>query len=223
MVMLISLINVGWTSEEDIRIAREIHDEMGSGLASLRWELEELEKSVSEDEEWPQRQAIVAKIKDTIRLTDVTISTMRRIAAELRPSILDDLGLVEAIEGKSQQFQSRTGIVTNCEGALEDLDFDPEQSIAIFRIFQEALRNVRRHAKATVVEVGMREEDGGFVLTVSDNGRGIAEHEKSGKQSLGILGMRDRALLIGAEFEITGVEGEGTLITLRVPISHKAA
>jgi PAS domain S-box-containing protein len=209
--------------EEDIRIAREIHDEMGSGLASLRWELEELEKSVSEDEEWPQRQAVGAKIKDTIRLTDVTISTMRRIAAELRPSILDDLGLVEAIEWQSQQFQTRTGILTHCDCALEDLDVDPEQSTAIFRIFQEALTNVLRHAKATVVEVVMREEDGGFVLMISDNGRGIAEHEKSGKQSLGIMGMRERALLIGAEFEVTGVEGEGTLITLRVPISHKAA
>lgn len=123
------------------------------------------------------RDAVTAKIKDTIRLTDVTISTMRRIAAELRPSIRDDLGLVAAIEWQTQQFQTRTGIITHGDCTLEDLDFDPEQSTAIFRIFQEALTNILRHAKATAVEVVMQEKDGEFVLTISDNGRGIAEHE----------------------------------------------
>jgi PAS domain S-box-containing protein len=209
--------------EEDIRIAREIHDEMGSGLASLRWELEELDKSISEAEDWSQREAVRTKIDGMIRLTDVTISTMRRIAAELRPSILDDLGLVEAIEWQTQQFQARTGIDSRCDCALENLDFDPEQSTAIFRIFQETLTNVLRHAKATAIEVSMREENGEFVLTISDNGRGIREHEKSGRRSLGILGMRERALLIGADFEITGIEGEGTKITLRMPIGRNAA
>ncbi len=209
--------------EEDIRIAREIHDEMGSSLASLRWELDRLDESISESEDWSQRQALRARIAEMVRLADMTIGTMRRIAAELRPSILDDLGLAEAIEWEAEQFQSRTGIACRCDCSMETFDLDPEQSTAIFRIFQEALTNILQHARATAVEVVMREEEGQFVLTISDNGRGITENEKSGALSLGILGMRERAYLIGAEYEINGVEGKGTVVTLRVPVSVKAS
>ena len=91
----------------------------------------------------------------------------------------------------------------------------------VFRIFQEALTNILRHARATRVEIAVREEDGRFILTISDNGRGITEDEKAGRLSLGILGMRERAHLIGGEFEITGLEGKGTLVTVRVPLSAK--
>ena len=208
--------------EEDIRISREIHDEMGSALTSLRWELERFDKTVSEAAEWPQLQAVRNKIADMMRLTDSTIGTMRRIASELRPSILDDLGLVEAIEWQTQQFQTRTSIVGHCDCSLEKVDFDPEQSTAIFRIFQEALTNILSHAKATRVEVVAREDNGEFVLTISDNGRGITENEKSGRLSLGILGMRERAHLIGGELEITRTEGKGTRVSVRVPFSRKA-
>ncbi len=208
--------------DEDIRIAREIHDEMGSGLASLRWELERFDESISEAADWSQRKALRMRIADMMRLTDTTIGAMRRIAAELRPSVLDDLGLAEAIEWETEQFQSRTGVVCSCNRSIEILDLDREQSTAIFRIFQEALTNVLRHARATAVDVAMREEDGEFVLTISDNGRGITENQKSGTLSLGILGMRERAHLIGAEFEISGVEGKGTVVTLRLPMSGKA-
>jgi signal transduction histidine kinase len=156
-----------------------------------------------------------------MRLVDITIGTMRRIASELRPSILDDLGLAEAIEWQTQQFQTRTGIVCRCDCSFENLDFDPEQSTAIFRIFQEALTNVLSHSRATRIEVVAREDDGEFVLTISDNGRGITEDEKSGRLSLGILGMRERAHIIGGELEITGTEGTGTVVVVRVPISGK--
>ena len=208
--------------EEDIRIAREIHDELGSALTSLRWELESFDKTISEVDDWSQLQDLRTRIAEMMKLANNTIGAVRRIAGELRPTILDDLGLVEAIEWQTQQFQTRTGIVSRCDCSVEGLDFDPEQSTMIFRIFQEALTNVLRHARATAVEVMIREEDLEAVLTVSDNGRGITETEKSGKHSLGILGMRERAHLIGAELEITGVEGKGTLITLRVPVSGKA-
>jgi PAS domain S-box-containing protein len=209
--------------EEDIRIAREIHDEMGSSLASLRWELDRFDESISEAEDWSQRKALRARIADMMKLADMAIGTMRRIAAELRPSILDDLGLAEAIEWETEQFQSRTGIACFCDCSMETFDLEPDQSTAIFRIFQEALTNVLRHARATTVEVVMREEEGNFILTITDNGRGITENEKSGTLSLGILGMRERAHLIGAVFEISGVEGKGTSITLRVPVSGKAS
>jgi PAS domain S-box-containing protein len=203
--------------EEDIRIAREIHDEMGSTLTSLRWELERMDKSIAEAEDQSQLQSLSTRIKDMMRLTDITINTMRRVASELRPSILDDLGLVAAVEWQADQFQERTGIVCRCDCSIDCFCFDPEQSTAIFRIFQEALTNVMRHANATAVDVLMREENGEFVLTISDNGKGITENEKSGTLSLGILGMRERAHLIGAELDINGVEGRGTVITVRLP------
>ena len=207
--------------EEDIRIARELHDEMGSTLTSLRWELERLDQTISEAKDWSQRQSLRSAVADMIKVTDTTIGIMRRIASELRPSILDNLGLPEAIEWQAQQFQIRTGIVCDYDCSLENLNLDPEQSTAVFRIFQEALTNILRHARATRVEIAVREEDGRFILTISDNGRGITEDEKAGRLSLGILGMRERAHLIGGEFEITGLEGKGTLVTVRVPLSAK--
>jgi PAS domain S-box-containing protein len=207
--------------EEDIRIAREIHDEMGSTLTSLRWELDRVGKVISEAEDWSQLQELGSKIAEMIRLTDVTIGTMRRIASELRPSILDDLGLPEALEWQAQQFQTRTGIICRCDCSLENIEFDPEQSTAIFRIFQEALTNVLSHAEATTVEVEARSSDGEFVLTIRDNGKGITEDEKSNRLSLGILGMQERAHLIGGKLEISGTN-EGTVLTVRIPISDKA-
>jgi PAS domain S-box-containing protein len=203
--------------EEDIRIAREIHDEMGSTLTSLRWDLERFDIVISEAEDWSQLQELRPKIAEMMRLTDITIGTMRRIASELRPSILDDLGLPEALEWQAQQFQTRTGIVCRCECSLENLEFDPDKSTAIFRIFQEALTNILSHAEATTVDVVARSDDGEFVLTISDNGKGITEDEKSSRLSLGILGMRERAHLIGGKLEISGINGRGTVLTVRIP------
>jgi PAS domain S-box-containing protein len=208
--------------EEDIRIAREIHDEMGSTLTSLRWELDRVGKVISEAEDWSQLQELRPRIGEMIRLTDVTIGTMRRIASELRPSILDDLGLPAALEWQAQQFQARTGIICRCDCSLENIEFNPDQSTAIFRIFQEALTNVLSHAEATMVEVEARSDDGEFVVTISDNGKGITEDEKSNRLSLGILGMQERAHLIGGKLEISGTNGRGTVLTVRIPISDKA-
>ena len=202
--------------EEDIRIAREIHDEMGSTLTSLRWDLERFDIVISEAEDWSQVQELRPKIAEMMRLTDSTIGTMRRIASELRPSILDDLGLPEALEWQAQQFQSRTGIVCRCDCSLEDVEFDPDTSTAIFRIFQEALTNILSHAEATTVDVVAKSDNGEFVLTISDNGKGITEDEKSSRLSLGILGMRERAHLIGGKLEISGTT-RGTILTVRIP------
>jgi signal transduction histidine kinase len=148
----------------------------------------------------------------------MSVSALRRIASELRPSVLDDLGLAPAIEWQAQQFQARTGIICNCECSLENIELSTEQSTAVFRIFQEALTNVLRHARATRVDIKIKVEDGFLILSVSDNGKGISESEKSEQQSLGLLGMRERAHLIGGEVSITRAEGQGTVVTLRVPI-----
>jgi signal transduction histidine kinase len=144
---------------------------------------------------------------------------VRRIASELRPSILDDLGLAEAIEWQTQQFQTRTGIPCCCDCALQSIPLGDQQSTAVFRIVQEALTNILRHAQATRVAVAVQEEDGALVLTVTDDGRGITEAEKLNRESLGLLGMRERAHLIGGCVDIVGVPGSGTTLHVRVPLA----
>jgi PAS domain S-box-containing protein len=205
--------------EEAARIAREIHDELGAALSSLRWDLEEVGEVVSEAADAPRLAALRRKIADMMGLTDAAVNTVRRIASELRPVALDDLGLAEAIEWQAGQFQARTGIVVMCDCQLENVELRREQSTAVFRIFQEALTNVLRHARATRVDVALKREFGRLTLTVSDNGRGITEEERTGAQTLGLLGMRERANLAGGELVITGDEGKGTTITVRVPVN----
>jgi PAS domain S-box-containing protein len=206
---------------EGTRIARELHDELGGALTSLKWDLESFAKVISESPDQSQLQLLREKIKAMLRLTDITIDAVRRISSELRPSVLDDLGLTEAIEWQAGQFQARTGIICHCECSVENVDLNKEQSTAVFRIFQEALTNILRHAQATRVDIAMKEKTGEFVLTVNDNGRGITDDDKSRPGSLGLLGMRERAHMIGGEIDITGIGGQGTVVTVRVPISKR--
>ena len=205
--------------EEGTRIAREIHDELGSMLTGLKWDIEEISKMLSTQLGQSQLTVMREKLSALTKLTDMSVSTLRRIASELRPNLLDDLGLGAAIEWQTQQFQARTGIICHCEGSLENIGLSEEQSTAVFRIFQEALTNVLRHAQATRVDITISNLAGYFVLVVGDNGKGITQNEKSKQQSLGILGMRERAHLIGAEIDIKGLEGKGTVVTVRVPLS----
>jgi PAS domain S-box-containing protein len=202
--------------EEGTRIAREVHDELGSALTSLRWDLEGIERTFAQSETWSQVPALQKKIADMLELTDTTLNVVKRIASELRPSILDDIGLVAAMRWQARQFEAQAGIVCQCDFRLEEVDLDQQQSTAIFRVFQEALTNVLRHAEATRIDITLEKEDDDFVLTISDNGRGITANEKSEPLSLGLLGMRERVNLIGGTIEITGVEGRGTEIRVRV-------
>ena len=153
-----------------------------------------------------------------MRLTDTTIITVRRIASELRPFALDDVGLTEAIEWQARQFQVRTGIIVQCDCTLENVDLSREQSTAAFRISQEALTNIMRHAQATKVIIQMKADDGEFILTIRDNGRGITNDEKWGQRTLGLLGMRERAHLAGGQIDIAGCVGNGSVVTVRFPI-----
>ena len=202
--------------EERSRVARTIHDELGSAFTSLKWDLESLDKALAVPVDALAAAALRAKIAAMLKLADNTIQAVRRIAWELRPRILDDLGLMEAIESQMQQFEARTGILCRHLGFPENVGFNQEQSTALFRIFQEALTNILRHARATRVDIGMTHQDSEFVLTIRDNGRGIAGVEKSG---LGILGMQERARLVGGKIDIQGSQGAGTTIAVRVPIA----
>ncbi len=204
--------------DEGIRIAREIHDELGSALTSLRWDLETIDRAVAESGNSSSVGELRERLAAMTSLIDDTVNVLRRISSELRPSVLDDLGLAAAIEWQAQQFEARTGIICHCDGLFEDSDLNQDQSTAIFRIFQEALTNVMRHAAATRIETKMERKDGLFVLTIADNGKGIAEREKMSGRSLGLLGMRERAQLIDGEVDLIGIAGEGTTVIVRVPV-----
>ncbi len=203
--------------EEGTRIARELHDELGSALTSLNWGLEEVDKRLSAGDR-VDLSALRTKVKTMVTLVDSTIDTVRRISSELRPSVLDDLGLVEAIEWQAQQFQAQTGIIYQSDCSVEDIGLNREQSTAVFRIFQEALTNILRHAEATRFSSTLKLEANSLVLIIGDNGKGITASEVSRPQSLGLLGMRERAHLVGGEINISGAEGQGTVITVRVPL-----
>jgi PAS domain S-box-containing protein len=205
--------------KEAARIAHQIHDEMGGILTGLRWELEAIEKMTHEPTNPGQLQAMRDKLSSMMGLTDATINVVRRIASELRPSILDDLGLMEAIEWQTQQFQLRTGIQCQRDSALQSIPLGDQQSTAVFRIVQEALTNILRHAQATRVDIAMRIEDQSFVLTVTDDGRGITAAEMASRDSLGLLGMRERAHLIGGAVDIVGRMGAGTTLSVRIPLT----
>ena len=209
--------------KEGIRIAREIHDELGSALTSMKWDLEAIDRVVSRVGDAVLSSSLQAKINAMSGVVDTTIDVVRRISAELRPSILDDLGLAAAVEWQAQQFQSRTGITCSYACSVSHIGLDAERSTAIFRIFQEALTNVLRHAKATKIDVSIAEEKEELVLRVRDNGRGILESERTGLRSLGLLGMRERADLMGGSIEITGLQGTGTIVVLRVPHSDRGS
>jgi signal transduction histidine kinase len=151
-------------------------------------------------------------------LIDITIQTVRRISTELRPGILD-LGLVATIEWQLQEFQTRTGIVSKLISAPEETVLDADGSTTAFRILHEILTNVIRHAQATQVEVTLAETTAFLTLQVRDNGRGITESEIYNSQSIGLLGMQERARLRGGEIHLKGAPGRGTTVMVRLPLT----
>jgi signal transduction histidine kinase len=202
--------------EERARMAREIHDELGQPLTAIKIELSSLVNDLSPEQQQPLRKESI------MRLIDETIQTVRRISTELRPGVLDDLGLVAAVDWAAHEFEVRTG--TRCHVCLPggDLSLDPEHATALFRILQETLTNVARHASATTVTVRLADENGDVCLEVGDNGTGIGPEQLSAANSLGILGMRERALLLGGELAIHGVPGKGTTVQVRIPQTYRA-
>lgn len=203
--------------EERTRIAREVHDELGQELTGLKFDLSSLATRLPRD----QRQ-FQDDVKAMLAQIDAIIQTVRRISTELRPSVLDDLGLAAAIEWQTHEFQTRTGLQSRITLNVHSPVIDQELNTAFFRIFQETLTNVMRHANATKLEVRLTEEGGKLVLEVKDNGRGITEAQTANSRSIGLLGMRERAALLGGEFQIRGVAGKGTSVTVRIPLRRAA-
>lgn len=204
--------------EERILIAREIHDELGQSLTGVKLELSLLRDQLPE-----ARPALTNRLESISTLIDTTIQSVRRIATELRPIVLDQLGLIPAIEWQAHEFQSRTGIRCTLDIYLRSVTLAHAESTAMFRIFQEILTNVARHAQATAIKISLQEQAGGLVLEVRDNGRGVTDAELSNPTSLGLVGMRERALLLGGEIFITGRPGEGTMVRARIPYDQLQA
>jgi signal transduction histidine kinase len=152
-----------------------------------------------------------------VKLLDEAIRSIRRIATELRPGILDDLGLAAAVEWVAEGFGTRTGTEVRVTLQGGDIAIDGESATALFRILQETLTNVARHSDATQLDVRLAKENGTVLLEVRDNGKGISEAQLSGGKALGILGMRERVSLLGGEITIRGIPGKGTTVSVRIP------
>jgi signal transduction histidine kinase len=164
-----------------------------------------------------------AKVDSAIQLVDSLIVTLRRIASELRPRTLDDLGLPAALESQAQEFESRTGIRCSVTLPQEPLHLDADRSTAIFRIYQESLTNVARHAHATRVEALLEMQDDRIIFQVIDNGSGFDPAEAKARKSLGLVGMQERALLLNGDLKIEGAPGAGTTLTLTIPLPRPVA
>jgi PAS domain S-box-containing protein len=203
--------------EERTRIARELHDELGVGLTCLKIDLSRLHTMVSEGAGAGARKKAGDKIRLMVEQIDTTIASVQRLVTELRPAILDDLGLVAAVEWQCQDFQKRTGIPCICVTSADDIAMDPERATALFRICQEALTNTARHAQATAVTIKLESRSNSLQLVVADNGVGIPDTKLSNRQSLGLIGMKERVALFGGEITIQGHPGKGTTVTACLP------
>lgn len=199
--------------EERKGIARELHDELGGLLTAIKMEVSSAMHHLDE------RQGAVAEMKDSLTtLIDRGIDTIQRISSDLRPHILDQLGLMPAIEWHMKEFHQRTGIQCQwvlCEG---DLPLDKDRALAVFRIMQEALTNVARHSKASRVTVDVVRNEDSLQLRIKDNGVGFTEEKVNDPHSFGLIGIQERALYLKGQVTIKGVPQKGTTIALTIPL-----
>ncbi len=200
--------------QERTRLAREIHDELGQTLTAMKMDLVWCKHNFHENQD-----ILEQKIQSMANLIDTTSQAVHLISTELRPGILDDLGLIDAIKWQLQEFQVRTGITCQLTSLIKGhLSITPEHSTAAFRIFQETLTNVARHANANAVEVILKKRHENLIMEVHDNGRGITDSEIADSKSFGIMGMRERVLLCHGDMQIYGQPGKGTTITMQMPL-----
>ncbi|HTO94752.1 MAG TPA: PAS domain-containing sensor histidine kinase [Bacteroidota bacterium] len=203
-------------------IAREIHDELGGALTALKLDLASFEDVLPGEESHDLRAALVEKLESMSSLIDSTVQTMRRIITQLRPVLLDSLGLSAAIEWLAEDFEHRTGIACRARISGEAFAHDHDRATAVYRIVQETLTNVARHSGATQVDIAMESDAAAFRLSVSDNGRGITGEQMDAGVSFGIIGMKERALILGGELTIAAGADGGTRVALVLPLDAAA-
>jgi PAS domain S-box-containing protein len=202
--------------EERTTIAREIHDELGQSLTALKMQSAWIQKHLT-----PKHEHLHSKIEVLLEIIDSMIYTVKHISAQLRPSSLDDLGITAAIEWQGKKFEDDTGIKCDIHSNLNEIGLKNVQNTAIFRIFQEALTNIARHASATKVKVLLNSRNDKIILVVEDNGVGISSEQIYDRKSLGILGMRERANSLNGKLDIKNIRGHGTIVTLTIPLVFK--
>jgi signal transduction histidine kinase len=201
--------------QERNHLARELHDEFGAALTALKLDLAGIKTYLTTD---PQRA--FQRIDAMSNFIDITTQSVSRMATMLRPPLLDDFGLVAAIEWQCRDFQDRSGI--ECCPAAENIHLPAESATALFRIFQECLTNVARHAAATKIQISLKKQNDNILLEIRDNGKGTPEEKIFHPTSLGLLGIRERAYALGGEVKINSVAGGGTTVRVQLPISLEA-
>ena len=198
--------------DERTRLAREIHDALGQMCTALKMDIAWIAKRLPKEQ-----RKLADKAEAALQLVGELIKSLRRLSTELRPSTLDTLGLVASIEWQAQQFEAHTGIRCQLNLPDKDLELDKERATAIFRIFQETLTNVARHAVATTVQASLVAGDSRITLVTHDNGSGFDLSRVEREGSLGLLGMKERAHLLGGELRVVSSPGKGTTVTVHLP------
>ena len=199
--------------EERTRIARDIHDELGQQLTGLKMDISWINKKMIND-----KPDVIEKIKNALVLIDDTVKSVRRISTQLRPSVLDDLGLISAMEWQTDEFQKRFNIPSSFISNVATVNLHADKITAIFRIYQESLTNILRHSEATKVITSITLENDKLLMKISDNGIGFNETEIKNKKTLGLLGMKERALMLGGHYQIISKPNEGTIVLLELPL-----
>jgi PAS domain S-box-containing protein len=205
--------------EESMRIAREIHDDLGQALTGMKMDLSFFAEELSEQQGPGSKEKLIERINAMSSLVDGAITSMRKTITELRPAVLDSLGLAAAIEWQAEEFQRRTGTKCSYSYQIEGFQIDPHRSTAIFRILQESLTNVARHAQASKVSIVLKKESDAIVMDIQDNGKGISEEASHKVGSFGILGMKERVLPFGGSIDVRRLPGGGTTVAVRIPLA----
>ncbi len=200
--------------DERTNIAREIHDELGQQLTGLKMDLHWLTRKINSGDE-----EITNKMKESVELINATITSVRKIATDLRPSILDDLGLLSALEWQGEDFAKRSGTKVEFINKVGDISVLPEASTGVFRIYQELLTNVARHANARHVKTMLYKDEHWLYLSINDDGVGFELETISNKKTLGLLGIKERTLLFGGTYEFKSKPGEGSVTTISIPLT----
>lgn len=201
--------------EEQKRIAREVHDELGQQITGLKMNIAWLRRKLEAVGGLEQARE---KLGETDSLLDSAVQTIRKIASELRPSVLDDLGLLPALEWQTREFTKRFGIRVDLNTPSSLPEMEPPIATGIFRLYQESLTNIARHAGASRVTAQISLNDSQLTLTVSDNGKGFDLHEARNRKTLGLLIMKERVQKLNGQMEIHSEPGEGTRIRIELPL-----
>jgi PAS domain S-box-containing protein len=199
--------------EERTMIAQEIHDELGQVLTALKIQVSLLANKLNNDQE-----PLKKKINSLLDMIDASVESVQKISSKLRPGILDELGLIAAIEWQTEEFEKLTNIKCSLVLPKEEVILEKDKSTAIFRIFQEALTNIARHSQSNKAQISLLNHQSNIYLEIQDNGKGISQDQIKDFKSLGIHGMKERAMVFGGQVNIEGIAGKGTIVKVEIPI-----